>query len=83
MKVNIHCVDTSDEVYECLLFLCISNMSKEGRCNSSARGECGICRDIELEGLGIDVTDINTTLVGEKDGITLTCGSNANVEFGM
>ena len=62
----------------------LRNLLEESGSNLLVRGVLSkVDGDQELLSLGVDIADINTTLVGEKDGITLTCGSNANVEFGM
>lgn len=35
------------------------------------------------ERLGVDITDVDTTLMGEKDAITLTFGGDANIELSV
>src|SRR6266403_726127 len=37
--------------------------------------------DVQLEGLGVDITNINATFVGEEDAVTLALGCYADIIF--
>ena len=46
-------------------------------------GEWCIDRDGKTEGFSIDITDVDTTFVGEEDVVALACRVNADVVFGV
>jgi len=37
--------------------------------------------NVQLERLGVDIANINTTFVGEEDRVTLTLGRDADIIF--
>lgn len=56
-------------------------MGEEGGGDGLTGGERLVYREVENEGLGIDVADINTTFMSEENGVTLTLGGDADVVF--
>lgn len=82
MKVDVDGVKSGEEVDEGVLLL-RRNVGEEGRGNNIASRERCINGEVENESLGIDITNINTTLVGEEDAVTLALRVDANVIFGV
>lgn len=80
MKVDIDGVEADKEVDETVL-LGSGDVGEEGGGDGLAGGEGLANEDVELEGLGVDVADVDTTFVGEEDGVTLALGVDADVEF--
>lgn len=82
VEVDINGVEADEEVDEGVLFIG-RDVGKEGSGNFLACGERFIDRDFEHKSLGIDVTNVNTTLVGEENAITLALRVDANVVFSV
>ena len=40
-------------------------------------------QEVELEGFGINVTNVNSSLVGKEDGVALTAGIDADIILGV
>lgn len=59
------------------------DMCQESRLDSLARWELLSNWDEELEGFSIDITDFDTTFVGEEDVVALSNGVDANIELGI
>lgn len=82
MEVDVDAVQADEEVDERLLLLC-GDVLEEGAGDGLARRELLGDGDVEDEGLGVDVSDIDTTFVGEEDGVALALGGDADVVLGV
>lgn len=82
MEVDIDGVKADEEVHEGLL-LGGGNVLEQGRRELLARREWLADRNVELECLGVNIADVDTTFVGEEDGVTLTLGVDADVILGV
>ena len=82
VEVDVNGVESNEEVDEGFLLL-FRYMFEKGFSPDITRGEGSGNADIEPKGFGVNVTNIDTTLVSEEDGITLTIGVDAYVELGV
>ena len=82
MEVDIDGVKADEEVHEGLL-LGGGNVLEQGRRELLARREWLADRNVELECLGVNIANVDTTFVGEEDGVTLTLGVDADVILGV
>ncbi len=82
VKIDINGVEADQEVYKGLAFFG-RNKFQEGGCNSGAIGEWCVDRDLQDESLSINIADVYTTFVGEKDVVALACRVNADIVFGV
>ena len=71
VKINVYRVEADEEVNKSVLLL-FGYMSEKGSFDILAGGEGLVDRNTELESLGIYITDIDTTLVSEKDIVAFT-----------
>jgi hypothetical protein len=82
MEVNVYAVEADEEVDEGFLLLGW-NVGEEGRRNGFTGGEWLVDVDVEDKGFSVDVTDVNTTFVGEEDGVALAMGVDTDVILGV
>ena len=82
VEVDVDRVETGEEVDEYFLLL-FGYMFEKGLGPYVTRGERRGNSDIEPKSFSIDITNIDTTLVGEEDRITLTVGIDTHVKFGV
>lgn len=82
VKIDIDGVEADQEVDKGLA-LFSGDKFQEGGCNSSAIGEWRVDWNLQDESLGINITDVYTTFVGEEDVVALAGGVDADVVFGM
>lgn len=82
VEVDVNGVESNQEVDEGFLLL-FRYMFEKGLSPDVTRGEGGGNADIEPKGFGVNITNIDTTLVSEEDRITLTIGVDAYVELGV
>ena len=82
VEVDVDGVETNKEVDEDFLLL-FGHMFKKCLSPDDTRGEWSGNADIKPKGFCVDVTNVDTTLVGEENGITLAVGVDAHVEFGV
>ena len=71
MEVDVDRVETDEEVGEGVL-LGLWDVAEESLLDGVARREGSKSGEVQLEGLGVDIADVNTTLVGEEDVVALT-----------
>jgi len=82
VEIDIYRVEADEEVYKSLLLL-FRYVSEKSSLDFLAGREWLVDGNEELEGLGVYITDIDTTLVSEEDIIALTGRVDANVEFSV
>jgi hypothetical protein len=82
VEVGVDRVEADEEVDEGLLLL-LGDVGEKRRLDLVPGGEGGADGDGESECLGVDIANVDTTLVGEEDAIALTLGGDADVEFGV
>jgi hypothetical protein len=82
VKVDVDTVESDQEVGEDIL-LSLGNVGKESGDELLSAGEGLVDLDKELESLGVDVSDLDTTLVGEQDPVTLSGRVDADVVLGV
>lgn len=82
MQVDVDGVEANEEIDESL-FLRIGDMGEKRRLDSISRGERLADSDRKAESLCIDIADIDTTLVSEKNFVALASRVNADVEFSV
>lgn len=58
-------------------------MSEESGLDSVARWELLVHWDLEAKRLGVDIANIDTTLVSEEDIVAITIGVDTDVEFAV
>lgn len=58
-------------------------MSEESGGNDLTSWEGLGDENVKGESLGVNITDVNTTLMGEEDAVALTLGVNTDVIFGV
>lgn len=58
-------------------------MDEDGLFDLVSRWPLATDRNGETESLGVDISDIDTTFVSEKDFVTFTSRVDADVEFGV
>ncbi len=82
VEVDIYGIEADEEVDECVFFRS-RDVGEESGSDGLARWERLSDQNVEDESFGINITDVDTTLVCEKDAVTLTLGVDANVIFGV
>ena len=82
VEVDINGVETDEEVDE-NFFLLFGYMFQKGLSPDVTRWEGSGNADIKPKGFGVDIANVDTTLVSEEDRIALTVGVDADVEFGI
>jgi hypothetical protein len=80
MKVNIYGVESVEEVDESILLL-RRDVFKESGSDFVTIGERPANMNVQLECLGVNITNIDTTFVGEEDSVTLALGCDADIIF--
>jgi len=78
VEINIDRIETDQEINKGIPLLS-RDMTEEGSSNNLASGEWLVDRDIKDKGFGIDVTNVNTTLMSEENAITLALGTDTNI----
>jgi hypothetical protein len=58
-------------------------VGEESGGDGGAGGEGCVDRDIEFEGFGVDIADIDTTFVCEEDGVAFAGGVDADIILGV
>jgi hypothetical protein len=82
MEVDINGIEADEEVDEGIL-LGSWDGRKERLCHLFTRGELGTNGDLETGSFSIDIANIDTTFVSEKNFVALSLGVDANVVFGV
>ena len=82
VEVDVDGVETDEEVDEDFLLLS-GYMFEKGLSPDVTGGECSGDADVKSKGFGVDITNVDTTLVSEEDRVALTVGVYAHVEFGV
>lgn len=82
VEVNVNGVETDEEVDKDFLLL-LRYMFQESLSPDIARRERGGNTDVESKGFGIDITNVDTTLVSEENRIPLTVRVDAYVKLGV
>jgi hypothetical protein len=82
VKIDIDTIKPDQEVDESVLLGCW-NVGEESILDFVARRELLVNGDEELESLGINIADFDTTLVREEDIVAFTCGVNADVKLSV
>lgn len=82
VKIDVDRIEPNEEVYECVLFGS-GDVSEESGGNNLTSWEGLGDENVEGESLGVNITDVNTTLMGEEDTVTFTLGVNTDVIFGV
>lgn len=80
VQVDVDTVQSDQEVGKDIL-LGRRDMGEEGADEGLSRGELLVDLDQEFESLGIDISDIDTTLVREENVVALPDRVNAHVIF--
>ena len=87
MEVDVDCIKAEDEIRQCVL-VGSGYGGEQGGLDGVAGGE-GACRryngdgELETQSLGVDITNVHTTFMGEKNGVTLAARVDADVVFGV
>jgi len=82
VEVDVDGVEANEEIDEYFLLL-FGNVFEKGLSPDVTGGERSGNADIKPKGFGVDITNVDTTLMSEEDRITLTVGVDAYVEFGI
>ena len=82
VEVDVDGVETNKEVDEDFLLL-FGHMFEKCLSPDVTRGKGSGNANIKPKGFCVDVTNVDTTLMGEENGITLAVGVDAHVEFGV
>lgn len=82
VEVDVDGVEAGKEVDERLL-LRLRDMLQESVGDRLARRNRLVHTNLEGQRLGVDVTNVDTTFMGEEDVIAVTVGVDANVVFGV
>lgn len=82
VEIEVYRVEADEEVNKSL-FLLFGYVGEKSSLDILTSGEGLVDRNEELEGLGVYITDIDTTLMSEEDIIAFTGGVDANVEFSV
>lgn len=82
MEVDVDGVESDEEVTEDIL-LGLGDVGEEGRDKVLSVRELRADGDQELQGLGVDISDLDTTLVGEEDPVTLSGRVDTDVVLGV
>jgi len=78
VEINIDRIETNQKISEGILFLS-RDMTEESSSNNLSSGEWLVDRDIKDKGFGVDITNVNTTLMSEEDAVTLALGTDTNI----
>lgn len=82
MEINVDAVETNQEVDKGI-FLLGGDMGEEGRGNGFARREGLSNGKVENKSFGINISDIDTSLMGKEDRISLTSRGDADIVLGV
>jgi len=82
VEIDVNAVETDEEIDEGLL-LFGGDVGQQSAGDHLTRGEWFIDGKLEDEGLGVDIADVNTTFVGEKDGVAFASRVDADVVLGI
>lgn len=82
VEVDVNGVKTGDEVDQDVV-LGGRNMSQERSLDGGSSGESISDLDLELKGLGVNIANLDTTLVGEQDVVSIAIRVDANVVFSV
>ena len=82
VEVDVHGVEADEEVDEGL-FLGGGDVGEESVGNCLTRGEWCANGKAQLEGLRVDIANVDTTLVCEENVVTFTGGVDADVVLGI
>lgn len=82
MELDVDAVEANEEVDEGLLALLARNAGEKGRLDLFARGELSADGDEKGERLGVDVSNFDSSLVGEEDVVPLADRVDTDVELG-
>jgi predicted trehalose synthase len=83
VEVDVDGVKADDEVDESLETLSAGNLLEEGSLDLSAGRKLAADGNEEGERLGVDVSDVHTSLVGEEDDVALADRVDADVVLGV
>jgi hypothetical protein len=88
VEIDVDRVQSDDEIDDVLLLLRRVDFGEQRGCDvlpgrKGFRGIGGGDGDVELEGVGIDIADIDAALGGEEDGVELAGRSDADVVLGV
>lgn len=82
VEVDVDGVEAGDEVDEDIV-LGLGDVNKEGRADGVSGRELVLDLDLELECLCVDITDLDASLVGEEDVVTVAVRVDADVVLGV
>lgn len=82
VEVDVDGVEADEEVDESLLLGC-GNVLEEGVGDNLPGREGLVDGEAKLEGLGIDITNVDTALVSEENVVALSLGVDADVVLGI
>lgn len=82
VEINVYRVEANEEVDKSVLLL-FGYVSEKGSFDFLAGREGLVDGNTEFEGLGVYITNIDTTLVSEEDIVAFTSRVDANIEFGV
>ena len=83
MQVDVDSVDTRDEIYEGLFLLWVCDVLEESLRDGGTGGEGLVHGEFQAERFSIDIANVDTTFVREKDSVSFTLGGDTDVEFGV
>lgn len=78
MEIDVDSVEAGDEVHEDIV-LGLGDVDEEGGADGIGGGELVLDLDLELECLCIDITDLDASLVGEEDVVTVAVRVDADI----
>lgn len=81
VQVDVNRVQAGDEIDERLLDFTAVDVLQQTRLDCLAVGQFTANGNEELNGFGVDVADIDTSLVGEENEVAFANRVDANVEF--
>jgi hypothetical protein len=81
VKVDVNRVQPDEEVDQRLLDLSAVNVLKKARLDRLTVGELAADGDEKLNRLGVDITDFNSSLVGEEHDVAFSDRVDADVEL--
>ena len=82
VEIDVYRIKADEEVDKSVLLL-FGYMCEKSSLDFLASWEGLVDGNAQLKGLGVHITDIDTTFVGEENIIAFTGRVNANVEFGV
>jgi hypothetical protein len=83
VKVDVDRVQAGNEVNEGLLDLTTGDVLEEAGLDGLAVGQLASDGDEKLDSLGVDISNLDSSLVGEENDISLTNRVDADVELGV